>query len=117
MNGYDFDKTIYDGDSTTDFFFYVIFHRPYLLVFIPYFLLMITLYGLKIISKKRIKELLFFFIPWHKNIEKIVNKFWEKHANKIFDWYARQKKDDDLIISASLDFILNPIISILINKK
>ena len=88
MNGYDFDKTIYDGDSTTDFFFYVIFHRPYLLVFIPYFLLMITLYGLKIISKKRIKELLFFFIPWHKNIEKIVNKFWEKHANKIFDWYA-----------------------------
>lgn len=113
MNGYDFDKTIYDGDSSTDFFLYMIFTRPYLLIFFPYFLIILTGYGLKFISKKKTKELLFFFVPWHKNIEKIVNKFWEKHANKIFDWYLVQKTDDDIIISASLDFLLNPIMQTL----
>ncbi len=113
MVGYDFDKTIYDGDSTTDFFFYIIFHRPYLLFFVPYFLVVLSLYAIKLISKKRIKQLLFFFIPWHKNINKIVDKFWQKHANKIFDWYAVQKKEDDVIISASLDFLLKPMMDAL----
>ena len=117
MKGYDFDKTIYDGDSTTDFFFYIIFHRPYLLVFVPYFLIVLSLYGLKIIGKKRIKELLFFFIPWHKNINKIVDKFWQKHANKVFDWYSFQKQPDDLIISASLDFLLEPVMKLLSIKN
>lgn len=113
MKGYDFDKTIYDGDSTTDFFFYIIFHRPYLLIFIPYFLVVLLCYALKIVSKKQIKQLLFFFVPWHKNINKIVNKFWQKHANKVFDWYSTQKQPDDIIISASLDFILEPIMDVL----
>lgn len=113
MNGYDFDKTIYDGDSSTDFFFYMVFTRPYLLIFFPYFLTIFLGYCLKLISKKRTKELLFFFILWHKNIEKIVNKFWEKNANKIYDWYSSQKKDDDIIISASLDFLLKPIMQTL----
>lgn len=117
MIGYDFDKTIYDGDSSTHFFFYMVFHRPYLLIFAPYFLIMLAFYAMKLISKKRIKELLFFFVPWHKNIEKIVNKFWQKHANKIFDWYCTQKKDDDLIISASLDFLLRPIMETLAIKN
>lgn len=113
MKGYDFDKTIYDGDSSTDFFIYMLLHRPYLLIFAPYFLVVLLLYSIKIITKKKVKELLFFYVPWHKNIDKIVNKFWEKHANKIFDWYAEQKQQDDIIISASLDFILKPIMEVL----
>jgi len=35
------------------------------------------------------------------------------NAYKIFDWYAIQKKDNDLIISASLDFLLKPIMDML----
>ena len=92
MVGYDFDKTIYKGDSSTDFFFYMIFSRPYLLLFAPYFLIVFALYGMKIVKKKRFKECMFFFIPWYSNIEKIVDKFWEKNANKIMKWYPPQKK-------------------------
>ena len=88
MNGYDFDRTIYDGDSSTDFFIYMLLHRPYLLIFLPYFLVVLILYAVKLVGKKRVKELLFFFVPWHKNIDKIVNKFWQKNANRIFDWYS-----------------------------
>lgn len=113
MKGYDFDKTIYKTDSSTDFFVYMIFHRPYLLLFAPWFLIVFALYGMKILSKKKTKECLFFFVPWHSNIEKIVDKFWEKHANKIQDWYCVQRKDDDIIISASLGFIIKPVMEML----
>ena len=108
MNGYDFDKTIYDGDSSTDFFIYMVKTRPYLLLFSLWFLLVVSLYGLKILSKKRTKEFLFFFIPWHKNLGAIVERFWDKNIEKVFDWYKAQQKDDDIIISASLDFVLVP---------
>ena len=113
MNAYDFDKTIYKKDSSTDFFIYMLLSRPYLLVFLPWFLIVLTFYGCKAISKKKTKECLFFFIPWYKNLDKIVNKFWEKHANGIKEWYARQRKEDDVIISASLGFILKPIMDTL----
>lgn len=114
MVGYDFDKTIYKGDSSTDFFFYMIFSRPYLLLFAPYFLIVFALYGMKIVKKKRFKECMFFFIPWHSNIEKIVDKFWEKNANKIMKWYPPQKKaDEDVFVSASLLFIIKPVLQML----
>lgn len=113
MTGYDFDKTIYKGDSSTDFFFYMIFTRPYLLLFMPWFLIVLALYGMKILSKKTTKECLFFFVPWYSDIEKIVDKFWQHNANKIKDWYCKQKKDDDVIISASLSFIVKPMMEVL----
>lgn len=108
MNGYDFDKTIYDGDSSTDFFLYMVLTRTYLLLFFPWFLIVVALYGLRVLSKKKIKECLFFFIPWYKNIDSIVEKFWDKRILKVYDWYKEQQKDDDIIISASLSFVLVP---------
>ena len=75
MNAYDFDKTIYKRDCSTDFFIYMVFSRPYLLLFFPWFLMVFALYGCKALSKKKTKECLFFFVPWYKNIDKIVDKF------------------------------------------
>lgn len=113
MNAYDFDKTIYKTDSSTDFFIYMLCSRPYLILFFPWYLIVLALYGCKLISKKKTKEFLFFFVPWYKNINKIVDKFWEKHANGIKEWFAQQKRDDDVIVSASLSFILKPLMDTL----
>lgn len=114
MVGYDFDKTIYKGDSSTDFFFYMIFSRPYLLLFIPYFLIVFALYGMKILKKKKFKECVFFFVPLYSNIDKIVDKFWAKNANKLMKWYPPQKQDEnDVIVSASLLFIIKPVLEML----
>lgn len=113
MTGYDFDKTIYKGDSSTDFFFYVVLRRPYLLLFSLWFLIVWAFYWLNCLSKKRTKELLFFFVPWISNLDRVVDKFWVKNANKIKDWYCNQKKDDDIIISASLSFIIKPVMDML----
>ena len=113
MNAYDFDKTIYKGDSSTDFFLYMILSRPYLIIFLPWFLIVFILYGCKLLSKKSTKQCLFFFVPWYKNIEKIVDKFWARHANGIKEWYAKQRREDDVIVSASLGFIIKPMLEAL----
>ena len=113
MVGYDFAKTIYRGDSTTDFFFFMLKKRPYLLFLAPYFLCVFALYGLRVLSKKRLKECLFFYIPRQKNIDHLVDLFWQSHANKIKDWFCVQREPDDVIVSASLEFILLPILSTL----
>ena len=42
MNVYDFDETIYDGDSTVDFVKYSIIHQPKVLMYFP----KIAIYGL-----------------------------------------------------------------------
>ena len=109
MVGYDFDKTIYGGDSTTNFFIYMVLTRPFLILFLPWFLCVFALYGLKIIGKKRFKELVFFFVPLYgEKIRKIVKVFWKRNEKKIFKWYRAQKKTSDVIISASLKFIVEP---------
>ncbi len=108
MVGYDFDKTIYDGDSSTNFLIFFLFRRPYMLLFLPWLACVALLYLLKILSKKKAKELYFFFIPWHKNVDKLVEKFWDKNWKKIYPWYKNQQKNDDVILSASLDFVFVP---------
>lgn len=113
MVGYDFDKTIYKGDCSTNFFFYMIFTRPYLLIFSPFFLIVFALYGMKVIGKKKFKELMYFFIPWHKNIDKMVSKFWVKNIKKIEKWYLDTQREDDIIISAGLEFIVRPAMELL----
>lgn len=113
MVGYDFDKTIYDGDSTIDFFFFMLKKRPYLIFLSPYFLFIFICFGLKILGKKRFKELAFFYLPKMKNKERLVDEFWQCHANKILKWYCYQKDKDDVIVSASLEFILKPVADML----
>jgi len=118
MVGYDFDKTIYKRDCSVHFFFYMIFTRPYLLIFSLWYLIVFGLYGMKIIGKKKFKELMYFFIPWYgENIHKIVDKFWEKNANDILEWYCKQRDKSDVIISAGLYFIVEPVAKMLNVQK
>ena len=55
MNVYDFDKTIYDGDSTVDFFFFSLKRNPVLWITSVGYIAAFPLYFLKIISKTRAK--------------------------------------------------------------
>lgn len=45
------------------------------------------------------------------DIEKDLPDFWEAHSSKIKPFYLQQKKPDDVIISASPEFLLEPICS------
>ena len=111
MNGYDFDKTIYDGDSTIDFYIYSLKRNITLIRYLPIQVYGFILYTLKLKRKEYFKEKFFSFLKGINNIDNYVTSFWNKNGNKIKKWYLEQKKDDDIIISASPDFLLKEIIN------
>jgi phosphoserine phosphatase len=60
-------------------------------------------------SKEKMKGTFFSFIKITP-LNILVNEFWEKNSTKIQDWYLNQRNDDDVIISASPEFLLAPLI-------
>ena len=108
MNVYDFDGTIYNGDSTVDFFLYVLKCKPSVLLCLPRQAWGFVLYWAKRIDKTRLKEYFFCFLP-AVNARELAESFWDQNQDKILNWYLNQRKQDDIIISASPEFLLQPI--------
>ena len=108
MNVYDFDGTIYDGDSTVDFFLFALKKSPSMIRFVPKQIKGFILYGMKKIGKTELKEYFLSFLS-AIDAEELVNRFWEQNRYKIYKWYLEQQKADDIIISASPEFLLMPI--------
>lgn len=112
---YDFDKTIYGGETGTNFFKFYFKKFPLKsLVFIILYVEDILFYIFKQIKLKQLKERFFRFLEGHskEEIDKLVTEFWEIEKNKIYDWVkdelAENKKQADLVIvtSASPKFII-----------
>lgn len=108
MNVYDFDGTIYNGDSTVDFFLYALTQNPSVLLHLPKQMWGFVLYATKRIDKTKLKEYFFSFL-FAVNAEGLTESFWNQNQHKIFDWYLKQQNEDDIIISASPKFLLQPI--------
>jgi len=125
INSYDFDKTIYDGDATIDFYLYCLKHKKTIILLLPVQILGAILYKLKIKEKEYFKEKFFSFLKKVPNIDLYVENFWKENKSKIKDWYIKQKENTDVIISASPEFLLKPItnelnvnlIATLVDKK
>lgn len=109
INIYDFDDTIYDGDSSVDFFKYVLKRNKKVLLTIPSILFAFILYMLKIKEKEYFKSKFFSFVKYYENIENVVDDFWKYNDCKVKDFYKKQHKDTDIIISASPEFLLKPV--------
>lgn len=109
MNAYDFDKTIYKNDSSTDFLIFCILRHPKSLSRVPsiiagYFRFFIFKKG----KKEDFKEKAFSVLRYC-NLPKDIDDFWRKNKGKIKEFYLKQKREDDVIISASPRFLLEPI--------
>ncbi|MEG0025700.1 MAG: GtrA family protein [Bacilli bacterium] len=108
-NLYDFDGTIYDGDSSIDFYLFCLKKNILLIRFFPYQLLYCILYFCKIINKEKYKQAYFSFLKGIKDINLTVNNFWLQNEKKIKKWYMSKNHKKDIIISASPYFLLLPI--------
>ena len=109
MNVYDFDKTIYDGDSTLDFYLFVLKKKPELIKYLPVQVLGFIKYLFGMCTKLEFKEKFYFFLNGIDYIDNLIEVFWDEKQLKIKEWYLKSKKDSDLIISASPTFLLEPI--------
>lgn len=108
-NVYDFDHTIYDGDSTIDFYKLSIKRYPFGLIMLPGTFTAWLLYRAGIFTKTQFKERFYVFLKYIPNIDRIVEEFWVGHEKKIKQWYLSSSKNTDVIISASPEFLLAPI--------
>ena len=108
MNVYDFDKTIYYDDSTSDFYVFCLKRHPKIAAHFPKTALAFILYLMKIKTKTQFKEVMYEFLH-EAEIEKDLPDFWAAHKQKIKPFYKAQMKTDDVIISASPEFLLKPI--------
>ena len=109
MNIYDFDGTLYNGDSTMDFMIYSIKKYPALVRFLPLQGWAAAMYILKRIDKTTMKQNFYRMFTGY-DAEGLLEEFWDKHQHKVFPWYPSQLQEEtDIIISASPEFLLQPI--------
>ncbi len=109
MNGYDFDKTIFKGNSVRRFSGYCFLRLPYLWLLLPEIVLALILYGLRIIKKDGFLRMLEWFVVFVPCREKFVKGFWDKNFKHVKGWYLDAKRDDDIIISASPAYLIEEI--------
>ena len=105
MNGYDFDDTILKGNSMFRFSLFCAARLPYLVLFIPVLFVASLLRGVRILNKNRYLHMLSWFVALVPHTEKFASKFWDKNMKHIKQWYLDQRRDDDVVISASPQFL------------
>lgn len=107
MNVYDFDKTIFRRDSTASFYLWSLRRCPRALLSLPRTAFAFALMALRLRPKTRCKEIFYGFLRYlPKGLEQ---EFWDGHMDGIYPWYMAQRRPDDLVISASPEFLLRPV--------
>ena len=110
---YDFDGTIYDGDSTVDFFFFTLFRNPRMIVKLPVIFWYACLYLLHIVPLQTFKSHFFSFVTKIKDIDQEIELFWKKKEKKINTYFLENMKEKKTtyVISASPEFLLKPFLN------
>lgn len=108
MNVYDFDNTILRGDSTARFYAYCMLHYPKMWLDIPGQAVNGLLFALKIRKKQVFKQRMLAFLTCIGDVDAAVSKFWEKNFCRIKPFYRETQQPDDVVISASPEFLIRP---------
>lgn len=106
MNVYDFDNTIYRGDSTAGFIPYCWLKRPKSLINLPRTAVCGLLYVLHLMPKIVFKQNMYRMFRYIPDMEQLVDQYAEERVSRIKQWYLNQQRPDDLVISASPEFLV-----------
>ena len=114
MNVYDFDETIYDGESSIEFIFDYLRVDPKIVKFVPAIAKIMFLYergkiSFDDFSKKYAPKLAEYFSKNDVAVEHLVKDFWDKRMHKIKPFYLQQQKEDDVILTASPTFMMREV--------
>ncbi len=113
LNVYDFDNTIYDGESIFDFFVFLLRKKPSLIRHLPIVIKVLLGYKLCKISEEELTKTAEIYIKkffsYFTDIDSLINEFWDKHMHKIKRFYLESKRPDDVIITASWDRLIKEI--------
>ncbi len=110
MNVYDFDGTLYKGESCLHFAIYCILRKPQVLKFFPEILNLYKQHKNNILNIEEANELFKRIFNTLSSTEEefsnLINKFWKKHEKNLNHELVNKMKKNDVIISAGPDFLL-----------
>ncbi len=109
MNVYDFDNTIYSGESVVDFYGFMLRKKPALIGMLPKMIEMLIKYKLCRVSwDELLQTAQRYAAKYFPQIDfpRYVKEFWDKNQRKIKRFYLENKKEDDVILSASCGFLI-----------
>ena len=110
MNVYDFDGTIFPKDCLIGFCIWCMNRHPKLwFTFAPKVIRNLIRRKRGKIPEYLMQREFFRYLTLIDDFDKQIERYWDKNEKKIAAWYLAQKKDDDLIISASPTCIIEPI--------
>ena len=113
MNVFDFDNTIYDGETLIDFALHYVRTDPKIWKYVPKLLIICFKDAFHLFSVEEAIEAYASFLEGYfihiKTLDEDVIKFWNKNEKKIKPWYNEVRQDDDIIVSGSTDFLLDEI--------
>lgn len=113
MNVYDFDNTIYRGESGVDLFLYYFRRDPKLISKFPMAIKAITEYKATKMSIDDVFSKYAYPVEEYcrsiEDMEGDIKRFWNINSKKIKPFYLKQRKDDDVILSACVDVVLEEI--------
>lgn len=108
MDVYDFDGTLYRGDSTADFIKWCVRRYPRTARSLPGAGVAGFAYaGLGLIDKTRFKAALYRFLPNVPDVEREVERFWAARADRIAG--PCHPRRGDVVISGSPEFLLRDV--------
>ncbi len=105
MNVYDFDHTIYSGDSALDFCRLCYGKDPGLFRYIPRQLLAGAAYLFNK-DKTASKQRFYSFFESVNDIDELLERFWDRNLCRVKPFYLEKRRADDVIITASPQFIV-----------
>lgn len=114
MNVYDFDETIYDGESSLEFIFSYLRHDIGIIKFIPGIIKTVLKYEKGAITfddfmNNYAKKITEYFSNNNVDLMPLVKGFWDRHEKQIKPFYKELHRDDDVIITASPEFMMHDI--------
>lgn len=109
MNVFDFDGTLYAGDSTLDFWRYALLKHPSCARSLPAQLMGALLYVMGRIEKDDFKGRFYGFLRHIPNTDDLVTDFWNGKQTRLSEDMLRKANNGDLVVSASPRFLIQPI--------
>ena len=114
MNVFDFDETIFDGDTAFEFVTEFVKKHPKLLKLTPDIIKVVRDYKNLTFRFEDLVDnygpmISDFIISENVDAKQIAKEFWDKREHKIKPFYFEIQQEDDLVISASPTFMLEEI--------
>ena len=113
MKVFDFDNTLYRGESSLDFSLYMIRTHKKILLYLPVIMANTISYKLCLVDKDKlgaeISKYMKLIIRDKHEIRRLVRTFWQTHANRLDADMLKRIGPNDLIITAGPDFLLDGI--------